>query len=224
MHTIRSGVDRPPRELVEGFEGVPVSIVSDVTGNDGIAMDSGIGPAAPGTRMAGSALTVKATPGDNLIIHRAIAMAEPGDVLVVDGEGYTETAYVGELMAVSCEAQGLAGMVVDGAARDRAEVRELGFPVYTRAFHPRGPYKNDPGSINVPISCGGVAVEPGDIVVGDDDGVAVLAPEDAPRALEDAREKMAAEEESAARARDGEYLYEMGGYAERFDDLDVIEE
>lgn len=223
MHTVEPDVERPDDDLVSAFEGVPSSIVSDVTGNTGVAMDAGIGPVYRGAEMAGTALTVKATPGDNLAIHRAITMAEPGDVLVVDGGGYTGAAYVGELMCASCRAHGLAGVVIDGAVRDRAEVEAMGFPLYARGFNPEGPLKGAPGSINVPVSPGGVTVTPGDIVVGDDDGVSVAPADDAESILERAREKLAAEDDLRERVEDGEYLYDIGGYDETFERLDVAE-
>ncbi len=222
MHTVETDVERPDPELVSAFEGVPSAIVSDVMGNTGVAMDSGIAPVATGTGMAGTALTVKASPGDNLIIHRAIAMAEPGDVLVVDGDGYTETAYMGELMCASCAAHDLAGVVVDGAVRDREELAAMGFPVYARAFHPQGPLKGSPGSINVPVSCAGVTVHPGDIVVGDGDGLSVVPVREAEAVLERSREKVATEADLRERVEDGEYLYEIGGYDELFEDLSVV--
>ncbi|MFB6159768.1 MAG: 4-carboxy-4-hydroxy-2-oxoadipate aldolase/oxaloacetate decarboxylase [Haloferacaceae archaeon] len=222
MHTVETDVDRPDRDLVTKFEGVPSAILSDVTGNAGITMDAGIEPVYRAPEMAGTALTVRVVPGDNLVIHRAIAMAEPGDVLVVDGDGYTGTAYLGELMAASCRAHDLAGIVVDGAVRDRAELAEMEFPVYARGVNPQGPYKQDPGSINVPVSVGGVAVEPGDVVVGDGDGVAVVPPDDAASVLEDAREKIAAEDDLRERVEDGEYLYHVGGYDELFEGLNVV--
>ena len=222
MHVIEPDVDRPDPELVAAFEGVPSSIVSDVTGNAGVAMDAGVGPAYRGVETVGTALTVRATPGDNLIIHRAITMAEPGDVLVVDGDGYTGTAYVGELMCASCRAHGLAGMVVDGAVRDVEDIADMGFPLYCRGVSPEGPLKRAPGSINVPVSCGGVAVSPGDIVVGDGDGVSVVPADDAETVLEAAREKLATEADLRERVDAGEYLYDIGGFDELFEGLDVV--
>lgn len=222
MHTIETDVDRPDPELVSAFEGVPSSIVSDVTGNVGVAMDAGIGPVYRGAETAGTAVTVKAVPGDNLIIHRAITMAEPGDVLVIDGDGYTGTAYLGELMCASCQAQGLAGVVIDGAIRDRADVAEMDFPLYARGVNPQGPFKQDPGSINVTVSCGGVTVDPGDIVVGDGDGVSVVPAEDAESVLGNAREKLAAEGDLRERVEAGEYLYDIGGYDEILENLNVV--
>lgn len=222
MHTVESDVDRPDSDLVSAFEGVPSAVVSDVTGGTGVAMDSAIGPVYSGAEVAGSALTVKAAPGDNLVIHRAITMAQPDDVLVVDGNGYTETAYLGELMCASCRAHDLVGVVVDGAVRDSEEIAAMEFPVYARGVHPQGPRKRAPGSINVPVSCGGVTVNPGDVVVGDGDGVSVVPAADAEAVLADAREKLAAEDDLRERAEAGEYLYDIGGYDEVFEDLDVV--
>ena len=222
MHTIEENVAHPDRELLSAFEGVPSSIVSDVTGNVGRAMESRISPVYSGVELAGSALTVKAVPGDNLIIHKAITMAQPGHVLVIDGSGYTETAFLGELMCASCQAHGVAGIVIDGAVRDRADIAEMGFPVYARGTHPQGPFKQDPGSINVRVSCGNVAVDPGDIIVADDDGVTVLPRSEAEAVLERAREKVAAEHELRQRVEDGEYLYEIGEYHRLLEDLDIV--
>jgi 4-hydroxy-4-methyl-2-oxoglutarate aldolase len=220
--TINSDFDRPSQELVASFEGVPTAILSDVLDIRKATMDSGIKPVYSGAEMAGTALTVKAVPSDNLIIHKAITMAEPGDVLVIDGDGYTETAYLGELMSASCKEHGLSGIVVDGAIRDQSEIAEIDFPVYARGVHPEGPFKHDSGSINVPVTCGGVSVEPGDIVVGDDEGVAVVPTDDAGATLDSAREKQAAEETLRERVEDGEYLYEIGNYDKTLEDLDVI--
>lgn len=222
MHTIEHDVERPDHEIVSGFEDVPSTIVSDVTGNIGLTMDSGIRPAYSGIEMAGTAITVNAAPGDNLIIHKAITMAEPGDVLVIDAEGFTETGHVGELMCTSCQANDLAGLVIDGSYRDSREIGKMGFPVYGRGTHPRGPLKQDPGSINVSISCGDVTVDPGDVVVGDDDGLAVVPRESAAEVLERSREKMAAEDDVREDVMTGEYLYERNGYDKLFDELEVV--
>jgi 4-hydroxy-4-methyl-2-oxoglutarate aldolase len=222
MHTVETSVNRPESEIVSGFEGVPSSIVSDVTGNVGLAMDSGMKPIYNGAELAGTAITVKASPGDNLIIHKAITLAEPGDVLVIDANGYLETGHLGELMCTSCKANDLAGIVIDGAIRDRKEIEEMGFPVYARGVHPQGPLKQDPGSINVTISCGGVTVDPGDIVVGDDEGVAIVPSETAKSVLERSHEKIDAEDNIRERIQNGDYLFEISGYDELYENLDVI--
>lgn len=222
MHTIEDSVQRPDRDIVEAFEEVPSTVVSDVTGNVGVTMDSEIRPAYDGIEMSGTAITVKAAPGDNLIIHKAITLAEPGDVLVVDCDGYVGTGHVGELMCTSCRANGLAGLVIDGGYRDSREIAEMRFPVYGRGVNPQGPLKQDPGSINVTISCGGVSVAPGDIVVGDDDGLAVVPGAGAERTLKLAREKLDAEDVTREAIADGTYLYDLKGYEELFADLEVV--
>ncbi|GAA0236202.1 4-carboxy-4-hydroxy-2-oxoadipate aldolase/oxaloacetate decarboxylase [Haladaptatus pallidirubidus] len=222
MHTVEPSVNRPEYEIVSGFEDVPTSIVSDVTGNVGLTMDSGMKPVYSGAELAGTAITVKASPGDNLIIHKAITLAEPGDVLVIDANGYVETGHLGELMCTSCKANNLAGIVIDGAIRDRKEIEEMEFPVYARGVHPQGPLKQDPGSINVTISCGGVTVEPGDIMVGDDEGLATVPSENAESILERSHEKIDAENNTRERIQNGDYLFEINGYDKLYEKLDVV--
>jgi 4-hydroxy-4-methyl-2-oxoglutarate aldolase len=222
MHTIEHEVERPDRDVVEAFEGIPSTIVSDVTGNVGLTMDSGIEPAYDGIEMAGTAVTVNASPGDNLIIHKAITMAEPGDVLVIDANGYTETGHIGELMCTSCQANDLAGLIIDGGYRDSREIAEMEFPVYGRGTNPQGPLKQDPGSVNVTVSCGGVSVDPGDIVIGDDDGLAVIPHEGAEAVLERSHQKLSAEDSVRQEVLDGEYLFELNGYDELFENLNVV--
>jgi 4-hydroxy-4-methyl-2-oxoglutarate aldolase len=156
------------------------------------------------------------------MIHKAITMAEPGDVLIIDCDGYTGTGHVGEIMCTSCQANGLAGLVIDGGYRDSRELRELNFPVYGRGVNPKGPLKQDPGSINTTISCGGVTVNPGDIVVGDDDGIAVIPHEGAEEVLERAREKLTAEADTREEIQDGDYLFEVKGYNKLFEELSAV--
>jgi len=222
MHTIEHEIERPDRNVVEEFEEIPSTIVSDVTGNIGLTMDSGITPAYDGIQMAGTAVTVNASPGDNLIIHKAITMAEPGDVLVIDANGYTDTGHIGELMCTSCQANDLAGLVIDGGYRDSSEIAEMEFPVYGRGTNPQGPLKQDPGSINVTVSCGGVSVDPGDIVIGDDDGLAVIPNDGAAEVLERSRQKLSAEDSVRQEVLEGEYLFELNGYDELFENLNVV--
>lgn len=224
MHRIVKEIDRLSPEFTSEFSGIPTSILSDVTGNTGITMDSGMNPLSPDVPLAGSALTVNASPGDNLIIHKAITLAEPGDVLVIDGDGYVETAFIGDLMAETCKVQGIRGVVVDGAVRDKSDIRSLEYPVYARGIHPEGPNKANPGSINVPVSCGGVSVTPGDLIVGDGDGIAVLPPDNLDSVLQDAEEKLAGEESTRQEIKDGKMSYHESGYDDLFEDLDIDEE
>ena len=143
--------------------------------------------------LLGSALTVKAPLGDNLMFHHAMDVAKPGDVIVVDGGGCCDRSLAGEIMLTYSAMKGIAGWIVDGALRDVDALRNGPIPIYCKAITPQGPYKNGPGEINVPICCGGVAVLPGDILVGDYDGVVVIRPEDAPFIIEQAEKKHADE-------------------------------
>lgn len=145
--------------------------------------------------LAGPALTVRTRPTDNLMVHKALEVARPGDVILVEAGGEMRHAILGELMCRYAAERGIAGFVVDGPVRDGAAIRSLGLPVYARGLTPRGPYKEGPGEINVPVSCGGVAVCPGDLVLGDADGVVVVPREAAGEVLSETRALGKAEEE-----------------------------
>ncbi|MDH5557836.1 MAG: RraA family protein [Alphaproteobacteria bacterium] len=162
-----------PSEFLEGFAGLAASQVGDAMNREQI-MSAAIKPIAAGTHIRGQARTVNAMAGDNGIIHAAIPHVQPGEILVVNGMGVEDVAIWGEVMTHAAKKQGIAGIVLDGAVRDVAEIREMGFPVFCRAVVPRGPHKGFGGTIDGTISCGGVAVSPGDLVIGDDDGVAVV--------------------------------------------------
>ncbi|MDQ6679528.1 MAG: RraA family protein, partial [Pseudomonadota bacterium] len=136
------------------------------------------------------AVTVEVRPGDNLMIHAAMALARPGDVLVIDGKADRTCALMGSIMLTACRQLGLAGVVLDASVRDTEELRALGLAVYAVGANPNGPTKNIPGRINWPISCGGVAVRPGDLVVGDADGVVVIEREKAESLLALAEQKV----------------------------------
>ncbi|MBI5719961.1 MAG: RraA family protein [Burkholderiales bacterium] len=168
------------------------SILADVAGRRG-ALHARIAPLAPSMRFAGPALTVEVRPGDNLMIHAALALAKPGDVIVVDGKGDLGSALMGEIMSRQAVALGVAGVVIDGAVRDCEAIREIGFPMFAAGLNPNGPTKSVAGRLNHPISIGGVSVKPGDLVVGDADGVTVIEREKAAAMLPLAAEKVAAE-------------------------------
>jgi len=135
-------------------------------------------------KLVGTAITVKTRPGDNLLIYKALMMATPGHVLVIDGGGDTTNALVGELIMLYAQQRGCTGIVLDGAIRDSAAFREADFPCYARAAIHRGPYKNGPGAVNVPVSVGGQIVQPGDLVVADDDGIVTFSQNEAARVLD----------------------------------------
>jgi 4-hydroxy-4-methyl-2-oxoglutarate aldolase len=147
--------------------------VGDCLGR-GAAMDSHIKGLSQGMKLVGPALTVKVPPIDNLMIHKALTLVKPGDVMVIDGGGDHSWALLGFLMVSTAIKLGLAGMIVDGCIRDAAEIRASGFPIFAAGINPNGPMKEGPGEVNYPISCGGQMVHPGDIIVADDDGVVVV--------------------------------------------------
>lgn len=143
------------------------------------AVAAEIRPCHKGGKLIGPALNVRVPPGDNLMVHKAIDIARPGDVIVVDAGGITAQAIIGEIMSLLAETRGVAGMIIDGSIRDAGAIAASSFPVYARGVTHRGPYKNGPGEINVPVSIGGLVIQPGDIVVGDEDGLLAIAPADA---------------------------------------------
>lgn len=223
MHKVVTEIERPPSDLVNKFEGIPTPVISDVTSKYENTMSHQIKPIYDDISMAGTALTVKTYPGDNLMAHKAVTLAEPGDVLVIDANEYTEAGLWGELISTSCKEHGLKGTVIDGAARDTNEIAALDYPVYARAVSPKGSYKAHPGSINIAVSCGGLTVEPGDIVVGDDEGVAVVKPEHAEEVLDAAQDKLESEAEMKERLQDGEYIYDINNFEEQYQRLNIEE-
>lgn len=193
-------IERVDAQVVAQAAQFPSSILADVAGRRG-GLHGRIAPLAPGMRFAGPAITVEVRPGDNLMIHAAMAVAQPGDVIVVDGKGDLSSALMGEIMSQQCMALGIAAVVIDGAVRDSEAIRELGFPMYAAGLNPNGPTKFVPGRLNHPISIGGVTVYPGDLVVGDADGVTVIERSKAAAMLPLAVSKVAAETKRIADIR-----------------------
>jgi regulator of RNase E activity RraA len=169
--------ERVSRGLVDRFKAIPTANVSDnmlrIT-----AAGSRIRPLHAGGVLAGPAFTVKGRPGDNLILHKALDLAEPGDVVVMDAGGDLTNSLFGEMMAMHATARHLAGVVINGAIRDYATIHRGDFPVFAAGVTHRGPYKDGPGEINVPIAVEGMVIEPGDLILGDDDGLVCV-----PRAI-----------------------------------------
>jgi 4-hydroxy-4-methyl-2-oxoglutarate aldolase len=139
------------------------------------ALASALKPLDPFRRLAGPAMTIDVKPGDNLVIHHALRFAQPGDVLVIDAKGYVEAGPWGDILTMAAQKIGIAGLIIDGAVRDSDAILEMGFPVFSRGISIRATQKNQPGRINVPIVCGGVAVNPGDWAMGDRDGVVIIS-------------------------------------------------
>ena len=183
--------------LIEKFRGLPVANVSDVLARMA-AGGANLRPMHGGGALAGPALTVKTRPGDNLMIHKAIDIAEPGDIIVVDAGGDLTNALIGELMLAHALKRGIGGFVINGAIRDAAAIRAGRLPVFAAGVTHRGPYKDGPGEINLPIAIAGMVVMAGDLILGDDDGVLCVPFDDADTALAAAWAKHAAEEKQMA--------------------------
>jgi 4-hydroxy-4-methyl-2-oxoglutarate aldolase len=186
----------------EAFTGIPTANIGDVMGRFYV-MDPGIRPLHGQMSFCGHAVTVTCRPGDNLMLHKAIGLAQPGDILVVNTTGNTTNAVFGELMCRGAMAAKLGGIVVDGAVRDMLAITKLQFPTFSRSVCAGGCDKDGPGEINYPIACGGVVVRSGDIVVGDADGVVVIRQEDAAEVLENVKKHMEKEKKRVREIADG---------------------
>jgi RraA family protein len=196
------------KDLAAMFKAAPTAIISDNL--ERLPGAVGLRPFHRGGSMAGVAFTIRTAAGDNRVIHQALELFQPGDVLVVDGGGDVTRALVGEIMSLIAELRGAAGLVIDGAVRDASVLSNSSFPVFARAAIHRGPYKNGPGAMNVPVSIGGMVVNPGDIVVGDDDGVVAFSPSVADGLLKAVKAQSDKEELILQSIRDGTY---KGAYA-----------
>lgn len=194
--------ERVSAELVAKAAKFPPSIFSDVNDRRG-ALHGRISALRPSMKLAGPALTVEVRPGDNLMIHAAMSLAKPGDVLVIDGKGDRTAALMGTIMLTACKKLGIAGVVIDGAVRDSNEIAEMGYPVFSVGTNPNGPTKNVPGRIGHPISIGGVTVHPGDFIVADCDGVVAIERQKLETLLKPAQEKVDAEAKRIADIHQG---------------------
>ena len=183
MRRVKVDMPRPDRSLFKAFEGATTGNVADAMNRVG-AMDYRIKPVGAGMRCIGPALTIRIRPCDNLIIYKALEIAQPGDVLLIATSEFETSATWGDLTSMISLKKGLAGMVTDGHVRDAEGIREVGFPIFSRGVMPNSPFKDGPGEINFPVSCGGLPVHPGDIIFGDDDGVVVIPQEDFPQVAE----------------------------------------
>lgn len=203
-----NSVAKPPADIIEGFRNAPTSIISDNLARLPGAV--GLKPYHRRGRLIGTAFTVPTRPGDNLAIHRALELVGPRDVIVVDGGGDETRALVGEIMKNIAQWRKAEGYVIDGAIRDVAAFAGDDFPCFARAVIHRGPYKNGPGEINVPVTIGGSVISPGDIVVGDEDGVVSFPAAGAAALLEAVRVQIKREEETLKAIREGRYQGSYG--------------
>jgi regulator of RNase E activity RraA len=199
---IKKTWERISPEMVENFKPLPVANVGDCMWRM-YAGSNALRPMHKDGVLAGPAFTVLARPGDNLMLHKAIDTAAPGDVIVVDGGGDLTNSLFGEMMLMQAMKRGIAGLVINGAVRDRDAFLEHNLPVFAAGVSHRGPYKDGPGEIGFPISLYGMVINPGDLILGDCDGVLCVPKEEAATVLEAARAKKAAEEKQMAAIADG---------------------
>lgn len=226
MYDVIKNYERASKELVEAFSKVGETASIHECMNKTGAMDSDIRPVWPGSKMCGTALMVHCRPGDNLMLHKAISMAKPGDVLVVSMDGFNQTGGMwGGLMTASAIKMGVVGLVTDGACRDTMLLKELNFPIFTRGINVKGTTKMLPGTINHPVLVGGVLVNPGDIVVGDNDSVVVVPKEKAAEVLKATLAREENEDAILKKIMAGEgIMFNFGGFDKAYEKLGLSEE
>lgn len=216
-------IPRPDRKLVEAFKDLGAATVYEAAGRRG-SVDPRIKPLARGIRLLGPAFTVECHPKDNLMLHKALQIAEKGDILVASTQGYPDAGYWGGLMAGSAIARQLGGLVIDGCVRDSTEILEMEFPVFCRGTCIRGTTKGILGRVNHPILFGDVIVNPGDLVLGDDDGLVIVARAEIETVLKAAQERNAKEERKAAALAKGISSVEVNDLDRIFKSLGLVEE
>jgi 4-hydroxy-4-methyl-2-oxoglutarate aldolase len=219
-HLVVRTIERADHSAVDGLAVLGTATVHEAIGRRGFAGPQ-LRPIQQGTRLAGTAVTVSSHPGDNLMIHAAVEVCEEGDVLVVASTAPSTHGVFGELLASSLMARGVRALVTDAGVRDTAELREIGFAVWSQHVSCQGTVKASAGSVNVPVVLGHVVVNPGDVVCGDDDGVVVVARDEAAWALERSRERAAREDATRARLAAGELGVDVYGLRATLEALGV---
>ena len=218
--TIVRRIARAEADAIQTLGELGVATVHEAQNRTGL-MRPYMRPIYPSARVAGSALTVSCQPGDNLMIHAAIDVCQPGDVLVVTTTSESTDGMFGELLAVSCRAHGIVGLIIDAGVRDVADLTTMDFPVWSKAVSAQGTVKATPGSVNVPVVCAGASVNPGDVIVGDIDGVVVVPRDQAAVVAQASRDRVAKEAKSRERLRNKELGMDMYGFRERLKQLGV---
>ena len=215
-------IPRSPAHLIEAFRAISVATLHEAMGGTNL-LDPVIRPIQPGQKLVGPAVISYNHVGDNVSMHKSIAVAKPGDVLVTSGQGYAKGAIWGELVTLSAMQRGIVGVIADGGVRDVAIIRELEFPVWARAVAAGGTAKETLGSVNVPIECAGVIVNPGDLIVADDDGVVGVPLADLEEVLTKAKARDDREANIRKEIASGKLLYDMMGFDQKLKDRGMKE-
>jgi 4-hydroxy-4-methyl-2-oxoglutarate aldolase len=219
-HKIVRNIPRPDVEAVKLLGGLGVATIHEAQGRTG-AMLPYMRPIYLSARVSGPAVTVSCHPGDNLMVHAAIEVCKPGDVLVVVTHSESTDWMFGDLLGTSCQAHGVAGLIINAGVRDTAELTEMNFPVWAKAISAQGTVKASPGSVNVPVVCAGMLVNPGDVIVGDADGVVVVPRATAAAAAKAGQQRIAKEEKTRERLAKGELGIELYGLRAKLKELGI---
>ncbi|MEH7097230.1 4-carboxy-4-hydroxy-2-oxoadipate aldolase/oxaloacetate decarboxylase [Neobacillus vireti] len=221
MQTFNRTFERPAKEWNGKFANIATPIIGDVMGRQNI-MDFRIRPIWSGARCVGPALTVMTYPSDNLMIHLGVSLAQEGDILVVDAGNYPNAGLWGEILTINAMYRKISGLIIDGGVRDIKEIEELGFPMFASGINARGGYKSNPGTVNMPVSCGGVAICPGDLIVADENGVAVIPKADIAEVYEKCLAKIEAEQKIMKQLRQGKDTLEIMNMENELDKLGIL--
>ena len=219
-YVVVRNIPRSPVETLDAFAAAGVSTVHEALGRRGF-LGTEIRPIQTDVSIAGNAVTVLSHPGDNMMIHAAVEVCQEGDILVVTNTGPSDHGMFGDLLATSLKKRGVRGLVIDAGVRDVAALREMGFPVWSRYVSPRGTEKATPGSVNRPVSIGGVSIDPGDIICADDDGVVAVPRADVTACLEASQSRLVREEKKRERLARGELSLDIDGIRAKLEELGV---
>jgi 4-hydroxy-4-methyl-2-oxoglutarate aldolase len=220
MHKIVRKIHRPDAEVVRILGELGVATVHEAQGRTGL-MKPYMRPIYPQAKAAGPAVTVSSQPGDNLMIHAAVEVCQPGDVLVVTCTSDSTDGMFGELLATSLVARGVRGLIIDAGVRDVGELTAMDFPVWAKAIHAQGTVKNTGGSVNIPVVCAGAPIRPGDVIVADVDGVCIVPREKAADVAKASQARLAKEEKTREKLRAGELGIEFYGLRAKLKELGV---